>query len=274
MNFDTMNQPMEILITNDDGIQARGIRTLAQLMSHYGNVTVVAPKYGQSGKGTALTMDEPLRFSPVPNDPDTAPNIRFFWVEGSPVDCVKMAIFELFQDRLPDLLMSGINHGTNSSAASVYSGTLGACQEGALYDIPSIGFSIDSHSPNVDFSAVTHFGKIILDRLIRQDETGLHIDIKPGTYVNVNFPKLPIDQIKGIRLARQGRGQWIQEFDKRQDPHGRTYYWMCGLFQSLETDPAADGDHVLLQDNWVTLVPHRIDNTDYAELERYRKQWE
>ncbi len=263
-----MNRQLEILITNDDGVQARGIHTLAKLMSHYGHVTVVAPRFGQSGKGTALTMDEPLHFQ----EAGTEEGIRYYWVDGSPIDCVKMAIFELFPDRSPDLLMSGINHGSNASVASVYSGTLGACQEGALYLIPSIGFSINSHSPNVNFSVVEHFGRRILDRLLKKEGEGYAIDIQPGTYLNVNFPKLPIEAIRGIRFARQGRGQWIQEFDKRCDPHGRPYYWMSGLFKTLDQQPD-QADHLLVDEGWITIVPHRVDNTDYEALARYRDQY-
>lgn len=263
-----MNKTLEILITNDDGVQAKGIHTLARLMSRYGNVTVVAPRFGQSGKGTALTMDQPLHFQEV----GLEDNVRYYWVDGSPVDCVKMAIFELFSDRFPDLLVSGVNHGSNASAASVYSGTLGACQEGALYEIPSIGFSINSHSPNVDLSAVEHYLPQIMERLLIAREDGYAIDIRPGTYLNINFPKLPVAEIQGIRFARQGKGQWVQEFDKRNDPHGRPYYWMSGLFKNLDEDRTS-ADHLLVDDAWISIVPHRVDNTDYEALAHYQQSF-
>lgn len=253
-----MDSSLEILITNDDGYRARGIRTLARIMSRFGRVTVVAPEAGQSGKSTALTIDTPLHF----RDTGTEDGIRYCCVDGTPADCVKMAVFELFPERLPGLLVSGINHGSNASAAAVYSGTLGACQEGTLYGIPSIGFSLDTHRPDADFSAVESLAPRLVSYFLEHP-------VPAGTYLNINFPDLPADRIRGIRAARQGAGQWIREFEKRTDPHGRPYYWMSGLFNNLDRS-GTDADHLLVKEGYVTVVPHRLDTTDYETMEAIR----
>ena len=195
-----MKNKREILITNDDGFRAKGIHVLSQLLREYGNVTVVAPYEPQSGRSVSLTLDKPLMIEApaVEEATETMGSLRVYTLSGTPADCAKLGInLFLHEGRLPDLLVSGINHGSNASAASIYSGTLGATVEGTLYDIPSVGFSINTHDDNPDFEGVVHFGRQILDRVLADG-------LRKGIYLNVNFPAIPKEQVRGIRMARQG----------------------------------------------------------------------
>lgn len=260
--FYNMRSKREILITNDDGIEAEGIHVLAGLMRKYGNVTVVAPLLHQSGKSAALSLDTRLYLEQVKDEP----GLREFTFNGTPVDCVKIGINECFPDGLPDLVVSGINHGSNCSVASLYSGTLGACIEGTVYDIPSIGFSLSSHDPHPDFSPVTEYADTIMERFIACPP-------EKGIYLNINFPAIPASEIRGIRMARRGYGRWIHEFDVCKDENGRKYFFMAGHFENLEQEGSI-GDHWLVYNKYISVVPHRIDTTDYSEVERLRNTWE
>ena len=252
----------KILITNDDGVKALGIGVLTEMMRPYGDVTVVAPFEAQSGMSAALTIGKPLRLTEL----KVEEKLRVYACSGTPADCVKMAINQLFRDRLPDLLVSGINHGSNASIASLYSGTLGAAAEGTVYGIPSIGFSLCSHEANADFSAAAHYGKIILDKYF--ESPAIH-----NIFLNVNFPDVPVEKVSGIKFAHQGKGQWIKEFEERKDPYGFKYYWMTGEFFNQEPENESS-DHNLLQRNYVTIVPHKVDTTDYTEIERLSSLWQ
>ena len=262
-----MRAQREILITNDDSVNSKGIKELATIARAFGNVTIIAPKEPQSGMSTALTLEKPLRLQEIAKED----GVTIYYCTGTPTDCVKMAMNTIFKDKKPDLLLSGINHGSNASIASLYSGTLGAATEGTLYDIPSIGISIDNHHSDADFSAVKHF----LPQIIVQY---LEKPVSKGCYLNINFPSLPINEIKGIKLAKQGAGRWVKEFEERVDPRGRNYYWMAGHFEDLETTPLTDdnslyGDHRVVDGGYISIVPHNIDNTDYAEIERLNSCW-
>lgn len=258
-------KPLEILVTNDDGYRSKGISVLAQLLSFYGNVTVLAPEEVQSGKSAALTMEKPLRLEKISCQIQNNGNsILVYSLNGTPADCVKMAMNKFFDKRKPDILCSGINHGSNASVASVYSGTLGAAAEGTLYGVPSIGLSIDTHIPSPDFSQIEDYIKEIIEKFISAPP-------KEGVFLNVNFPAIPKEEIKGITFAKQGNGMWIKEFEQRTDPHGRDYYWMTGEFLDKEENPS--GDHKLLKNGYITIVPHNIDNTDYTEIERLGTAW-
>jgi len=260
----------EILVINDDGFRAKGINTIAQFLRSYGNVTVVAPSEPQSGKSASITLEKIIEIEKVSQE-DAAEgkgSLRIYSLSGTPVDCAKLGC-NLFksENRMPDLLVSGINHGSNASAASLYSGTLGAAAEGTMYDIPSIGFSIDTHNPDADLTAVIHYAGIVLDMFFK---TG----ISKGTYLNVNCPDIPLDKIKGIRIARRGMGRWVREFDHRVNPHGQHYFWMVGDFEDMEPDGiSSPGDHRLMEEGYVTVVPHKLDNTDYQEIERLQNLW-
>lgn len=256
-----MAREREIVITNDDGFMSKGINTLARFMMQYGNVTVVAPSDAQSGKSTAISLQTPLYV----HKEHIEPGLRIYSFGGTPVDCIKMAVNEFFSERRPDLLVSGINHGSNASVASLYSGTLGACIEGTIYDIPSIGFSINTHHPDPDLSCVLKYGKIILDQYFEAPPS-------PDVYLNVNFPNLPPEEIKGIRMARRGHGRWVKEYSVKVDEQGNDYYWMTGMFEDLE-DALGIGDHTLIDQGYVTIVPHLIDTTDYHELKRLKTLW-
>ncbi|MBR5055859.1 MAG: 5'/3'-nucleotidase SurE [Bacteroidales bacterium] len=263
-------KPREILITNDDGIEARGLHFLAGIMRHYGNVTIVAPKEPQSAKSAALTLHTPIYLEKVGGEE----GFRIFTLTGTTADCVKMGMrLFLEEGRTPDLLMSGINHGTNASVATVYSGTLGATAEGSIYDVPSIGFSIDTHDPDPDFSIVAQYGPKILDEAL---ENGL----PSGTYLNVNFPNIPPAEVKGIRVTRMGRGRWVREYDPETDEQGRECYVMRGVFENLESSAVVPafgegitGDHVAIKAGYIAITPVRLDNTDYIAADEISNSW-
>lgn len=257
-----MERKIEILITNDDSVKAKGINVLARMMMQYGHVTVVGPAEPQSGKSAALSLATPQYLKKVHEEE----GLRIYSFEGTPVDCVKLAMNVFFTQRRPDLIMSGINHGPNFSVASLYSGTLGACIEGTLYEVPSIGFSINTHSDDPDFSSVERYGRIILDKFFSEPHA-------KGTYLNINFPHIPADEVQGIRMARRGLGRWVKEYEIREDSEGGKFYFMKGEFENLETRPDF-GDHTLnVLGKYVTIVPHKVDTTDYQEIERLRSVW-
>jgi 5'-nucleotidase len=249
-----------ILITNDDGHRADGLAALIEMMRPYGDIVVVAPEEMQSGMSSALTVKIPIRLRKIREEA----GLTIYACTGTPVDCVKLAMSHLFT-RKPDLLVSGINHGANTSISVIYSGTLGAAAEGALYGIPSIGFSLNDHSSSADFSTCIPFGRMIIEQVLKQP-------FDEHTFLNVNFPCLPYNEIKGIKLCRQNRGTWVEEFEKRVDPHGYDYYWMTGIFQNHEKE-AGDADENVVQSGYVAIVPHHLDMTDYRELERLKQEW-
>ena len=256
---------LEILVTNDDGYFAKGINYLASLLANYGNVTVVAPKETQSGMSTAVSLGKVLRFQTISTQTHNSGNtISVHTFSGSPADCVKMAMNKFFLDKAPDFVFSGINHGSNASVASVYSGTLGAAAEGTIYGIPSIGISVDSHNPDIDFSQYEESLKTIIENVIKTPPA-------PGTYLNINIPYLRREEIAGITFATQGEGMWIKEFESRIDPYGKEYYWMTGKF--LDLDKSLSGDHNLLNKGYITIVPHRVNNTNHSEIERLKGLW-
>ncbi len=251
-----------ILITNDDGVKSVGINILTELMKPYGHVTVVAPFEPQSGMSAALTIGKPLRLTELKSEE----GVKIYACSGTPADCVKMAMNQIFQDKAPDILVSGINHGSNASIASLYSGTLGAAAEGTIYGIPSIGFSLNSNDSSANFESAIHYGKIIIDKFLNNPP-------KANIYLNVNFPTVPVSEIKGIKFAKQGKGKWIKEFEERKDPYGLPYFWMTGEFLNIEPqDHLADNN--LVENNYISIVPHKIDTTDYDEIIRLQRNWE
>ncbi|OFY44027.1 MAG: 5'/3'-nucleotidase SurE [Bacteroidetes bacterium GWF2_40_14] len=256
-----MSTGKKILITNDDGVKSKGISALIEMMRPYGELTVVAPFEAQSGMSAALTIGKPLRLTELRNEE----GLKVFACSGTPADCVKMAMNQLFLNEMPDLLVSGINHGSNASIASLYSGTLGAASEGTVYGIPSIGFSLCTHNPSADFSTAVHFGRKILEQFLKEP-------VKPNIYLNVNIPAIEIDEVKGIKFSHQGKGQWIKEFEARTDPYGFNYYWMTGEFYNLEPDEVGS-DYNAVEEGYVSIVPHKIDTTDYQELKRLESIW-
>ncbi|MBC8410102.1 MAG: 5'/3'-nucleotidase SurE [Rhodobacteraceae bacterium] len=237
-----------ILVANDDGISAPGIRALIEVMNELGEVVVVAPEGPQSGMGHAITLNSTLRCDQI--HIDKGPQ-REYSCSGTPVDCVKLAVNKIL-DRKPDLCVSGINHGSNSSINVIYSGTMSAAVEGALEGIPSIGFSLLGFSHDADFTACKDIVKTLAEKVLRDG-------LPEGSCLNVNIPKLPKEEIKGIRVCRQANANWVEEFDERKDPMGRTYYWLTGTFKNY--DNGEDTDEWALANGYVSVVPVQYDVT-------------
>jgi 5'-nucleotidase len=247
-----------ILIANDDGYRAGGLQALIEAARPYGDLLVVAPAEGQSGMSHAITVKVPLRIEKYTEEP----GFTLYVCNGTPVDCVKIALNKLVS-RHPDLLLTGINHGGNSSASVLYSGTMAAAIEGCMYHIPAIGFSLLDHSPNADFTPYTgHIQKMI--------EMVLKNGLRRGACLNINIPKIPVADIRGVRVCRQARGYWIEEFDRRIDPNNREYYWLTGNFFNEEPD-AKDTDEWALKNHYISVVPVQIDMTCYTSMNKLKK---
>lgn len=247
-----------ILVTNDDGYASKGMAAAIEVARPFGRVVVVAPETTQSGKSQAITMYDPLFLRRVREEP----GLEVYAFSGTPVDCVKMAFDHLLRDERVDLVLSGINHGSNAAVNVLYSGTMGAAIEGSFYDCPAVGLSLDDHSPDADFEAAVLYGRqIVADVLAGPVELPLCL--------NVNVPVGRPDEIRGLRLCRQNRGFWREEFFRREDPNGRAYFWLTGEF--VDTEPEApDTDQRALRDGYVAVVPVQTDLTDYRQLERLR----
>lgn len=253
-----MSKPL-ILVTNDDGITAPGLRFLIRQMIEIGEVVVVAPEGPQSGMGHAITINATLRCDEITvND---GPQ-RDFSCSGTPVDCVKMAV-NVVLDRRPDLIVSGINHGSNASINVIYSGTMSAAVEGALEGIPSVGFSLLDYSWDADFSHAEQPIRTIIREVMSNG-------LPKGTCLNVNIPKHSTEPIRGIKVCRQADANWTEEFDRREDPRGRSYYWLTGRFEVF--DKGEDTDEWALAHNYVSVVPIETDFTAHhfmGELNRW-----
>lgn len=241
-----------ILISNDDGITAPGIEALVNCMKPLGRVVVVAPDSPQSGMGHAITMNHPLRLERVNQFDD----VESYQCSGTPADCVKLAVDKVMHRR-PDLLVSGINHGSNSSINVIYSGTMSAAMEGAIEGINAIGFSLNDYNFDANFEAAAHYANIIARQVL---ENGLI----PGTLLNVNIPQLGMNEIKGIKICRQAKAKWVEEFDERIDPHKRKYYWLTGKF--VNTDHGEDTDEWALNNGYVSVVPTQFDLTAHHAI--------
>ncbi len=241
-----------ILVTNDDGFTAPGIRALVEVVGEMADLLIIAPDQPQSGMGHAITVNSPLRSTPT----DYFGKHKAFYCSGTPVDCIKLGMFEL-KDRRPDLIVSGINHGSNVSTNVLYSGTMSAAVEGALEGIPSIGFSLVDHDWDADFSPSKIYVKKIVDKVL---EEGL----EKGICLNVNIPKLPAEEIKGVRVCRQAKAYWDDTFDERIDPLNKKYYWLAGSFHNY--DKGSEADMVNLDNGFVTIVPTQYDMTAYHAM--------
>jgi len=245
------NDKPTILVVNDDGIDAPGIRVLMDAVKDLGNVVVVAPDGPQSGTGHAITIAKPLRLDKV----HIYPGVEMYKCSGTPVDCVKLAVNQVFKGKKPDLCVSGINHGLNHSINVLYSGTMSAAMEGAIESIPSIGFSYDDFTYDADFSICVSYIKTIAKLVLTNG-------LPPATLLNVNFPKT--DKIKGIKICRQANAKYAEEFDERLDPHKRNYYWLTGVFQN--NDKGEDTDVWALDHNFVSVVPVHFDLTAHHAI--------
>jgi len=237
-----------ILVTNDDGITAPGIRALIDVMSEIGEVLVVAPDKPQSGTGHAITTNNTLYLNKITKNNDI---IKEYSCSGTPVDCIKLAVNEILGKK-PDLCVSGVNHGSNSSINIIYSGTMSAAVEAGIEGIPAIGFSLSDYDWNADFETMKpYIRKITLEVL----ENKLPQDV----VLNVNFPKLKKEDIKGIKVCRQAKALWIEKFYKRQTPQGRDYYWLSGEF--VNQDKGEDTDEWALANGYISVVPVQFDLT-------------
>jgi 5'-nucleotidase len=245
------NTQPTILVVNDDGITAQGIKALLDTMKTIGRVVVVAPDSPQSGMGHAITIGKPLRLDKV----DIYEGIEMYRCSGTPVDCVKLAVNKVFKGQKPDLCVSGINHGLNNSINVLYSGTMSAAVEGAIESIPSIGFSLDDYNLDANFS---HCVKYVKELALQVLANGL----PANTLLNVNFPNT--HDIKGIKICRQANAKWAEEFDERVDPHKRPYYWLTGVFQL--NDGGEDTDVWALEHNYASVVPVQFDMTAHHAI--------
>lgn len=248
-----------ILITNDDGITAPGIRNLVEAVKDLGKIVVVAPDKPQSGMGHAITIGQPLRLHQV----QSFGEIEAYQCTGTPVDCVKLAVDKILH-RKPDLCLSGINHGANHSINVIYSGTMSAAVEAAIESIPSVGFSLLDYSIDADFTAARKYARIIVEKM-------LHKRPNKHTVLNVNIPAVSVDLIKGVRICRQAYAKYEEDFIERNDPHGRKYYWLTGEFVNF--DKGKDTDVWALQNNYVSLVPVQFDLTNYDLKTQLEKTW-
>jgi len=252
-----MHKPV-ILITNDDGIMAPGIRNLVAFMREIGDVVVVAPDKGQSGMGHAVTITHPLRLEKVDVDGDH----QEYSCSGTPVDCVKLAVNKVLH-RKPDVLVSGINHGSNSSINVIYSGTMSAAIEGAMEGIPSIGFSLLDYSLDADFLSAKSYIQSIVRNVLNHG-------LPKGNCLNVNIPAVKTDKIKGVKVCRQADANWVEEFDHRKDPRGKDYYWLTGKFELFEDSD--ETDEWALANNFISVVPVQFDFTAYPMIDKL-KNW-
>jgi len=248
-----MSKKPLILVTNDDGITAPGIRALISVMNELGDVVVVAPDSPQSAMGHAITINSTLHCDSIKID--DGPQIEYS-CSGTPADCVKMGVNEILK-RKPDICVSGINHGSNSSINVIYSGTMSAAIEASIEGIPSIGFSLLDYKWNADFESIKSFIKKITIEAMKQG-------IPKGNALNVNFPKLKEGDIKGIKICRQAKAHWIEKFDKRKSPQGKEYYWLTGEF--INQDDGKDTDEWALKNGFISVVPVKFDMTDHSNI--------
>lgn len=252
------NNKPTILVVNDDGITAPGIKALIEVMQQIGNVTVVAPDSPQSGMGHAITIGKPLRLDKV----QLYQGVDMYKSSGTPVDCVKLAVNKIFKGKKPDLCVSGINHGLNNSINVIYSGTMSAAVEGCIESIPSVGFSMDDYNWDADFEACKPFIKAICLQILQNS-------LPAGVLLNVNFPN-NTQPIKGIKICRQANAKWAEDFDERQDPYKRNYYWLTGVFQL--NDKGEDSDVWALNNHYASVVPVQFDMTAHHAINTLN-QW-
>lgn len=253
-----MQEKPLILVTNDDGIAAPGILHLSKIAQQFGDVVVIAPDKPQSGMGHAITINATLRLHKTNYHNGVTEEYSF---TGTPVDCVKMGVSKLLQ-RKPDLVLSGINHGSNSSINVIYSGTMSAAVEGSLEGVSSIGFSLCDYSIDADFTPTTTFIEKIIASTLKDP-------LPQGVCLNVNFPKLKAEDISGIKICRQAKANWVETFDERKDPYNRSYYWLTGEFKNFEPE-ATDTDEWALKNGYVSIVPVMHDLTAHQYINHLR----
>lgn len=255
-----MRSKPTILVTNDDGIVSPGIKTLVEAMKTLGEVTVVAPDSPQSGMGHAITIDKPLRVTEV----ELFKGVKAYQCTGTPADCVKIAIDKILHKK-PDLCVSGINHGSNSSINVIYSGTMSAAMEAAIDGIKAIGFSLLNYSFGANMKTAYEVSRHVSHQVLKHG-------IPRGSLLNVNIPDVPMDEMKGYKVCRQAVAKWIEEFDERKDPRGKEYYWLTGKFVNF--DHGEDTDEWALSNGYVSIVPVQYDLTNHHAIRYINKNWD
>jgi len=251
-----MSKPL-ILVTNDDGIQAPGLAMLSGIMRDYGRVIVIAPQDPMSGMSHAVTVKVPLRIKTLIKEE----GFEMYSCNGTPVDAVKLGQKVILHHK-PDLVVAGINHGSNSAINILYSGTMAAVIEATIEGIPAVGFSLTDYSPQADFSACAKYVKVIVEKVMKQG-------LPAATCLNVNIPDVAAEEIRGIKICKQGRGTWDEEFDERKDPRNRDYYWLTGLFKTYEN--GHDTDVWALSNKYVSVVPVHLDFTNHQAIAEIKK---
>lgn len=249
--MNSRNKKPLILVSNDDGFRARGVHCLTRLLMEFADVVAVCPEGPQSGKSMAITVNEPLRITPLEDYREEEPNVEWYSVNGTPVDCVKLAMHRILGDRRPDLVCTGINHGSNAAVNVLYSGTMGAAFEGCAFGLPAIGFSLCDHSPTADFNPM-------LPYIRHAAQTVLKYGLPKGICLNINAPKC--EDIKGMRMTRACEGHWSDEYQEFIDPHGKPFYWLTGKFVNDEPDNP-DNDQSLLDAGYISVVAVNLDPT-------------
>ncbi|HAA10434.1 MAG TPA: 5'/3'-nucleotidase SurE [Cytophagales bacterium] len=250
-----------ILVSNDDGITSTGIRVLVECMKTLGEVVVVAPDSPQSGMGHAITIGDTLRV----HEENIFGDVKAYSCSGTPADCVKLAKHHVLADRKPDLVVSGINHGANTSISVLYSGTMSAAIEGCIEGLPAIGFSLCDYGAHASFDHIEGYVKKIASQVLK---TGL----PKGTALNVNFPKKSDGDIKGIKVCRQAHAFWQEKFDERYDPMGRRYFWLAGDF--VNHDKGEDNDVWAIDNGYVSVVPVQYDMTAHHAIALLNDEWD
>ncbi|PUZ29155.1 5'/3'-nucleotidase SurE [Chitinophaga parva] len=258
-NHTVANSEKIILVTNDDGITAPGIRELVEAVKPLGKVVVVAPDSPQSGMGHAITIGVPLRLNRV----DIFDGVEAWTCSGTPVDCVKLARDKILHGK-PDFCVSGINHGANHSINVIYSGTMSAAMEAAIEGIPSAGFSYLDYSYEADFTLPARVARQVVEKMVAEG-------LPEGGLLNVNIPFCKIEDFQGVRICRQANAKYVEAFDERRDPHGKKYYWLTGEFKNLDT--GTDTDVWALDNNYASIVPVQFDLTNYALKQQLSDTW-
>lgn len=256
----TKQEPV-ILITNDDGITAPGIKALTEAVVGLGKIVVVAPDKPQSGMGHAITIGEPLRLHKAAPIVD---GVESWSCSGTPVDCVKLSVDKVLH-RKPDICLSGINHGANNSINVIYSGTMSAALEASIESIPSIGFSLLEFSIEADFTAAKKYVRMIVEQVLKSKKINKHLCL------NVNIPYVSEKLIKGIKVCHQAYAKYEEKFDERKDPHGKKYFWLTGEFVNF--DKSKESDVWALKNNYVSVVPVQFDLTNYTLKKELEKTW-
>lgn len=249
------NKKPLILVTNDDGYKAKGLQKMVEIAKLYGEVVVIAANESQSARSHAITIKDPIRYRESNN------GLAHYIIKGTPVDGVKLAICSLL-DRKPDMILSGINHGVNSSSSVVYSGTMAAAMEGAIHGVPSIGFSLLDYHPDADFEPSAHLVKKIISNVLLNG-------LPQGVCLNVNIPAVSFEELKGVKVCRQSNGYWLEEFETREDPRGSKYSWLTGSFVDREPE-AEDTDEWALRNNYLSVVPVKTDLTAHDMISRMK----